>query len=319
MNDAEKQIRRAAGPPLGRGKPPEDEEAPPLVPLWRRQLPLLLLVAFALIVALATSGLEAMREILRPVFWEHPFYLNPFITFTLLIYVGLGLVMLTGTGDQGWPWYILLIGIWVFVIAFEYSIVQWFAIQAGALFGGSHINPVQFTAITVAVGAAILLHVNQLNRRLYNGLTQRGVDTEELQNIEQEAGHQARAIVVQLVGLLFAATLILWLADLIVGSTGLGLNVLGILAGLLVMSVLLAYSYAVLKKGPITTEHAAAASRGVTPPGHRPDGPPGIHTTGHGPRHAPVTPREDIGAARNGPRDNDWDETASEDRWIRRD
>ncbi len=321
MNAAETKERPRTGPggpSLGRSTS-DAEGDPRLTPLWQKQLPLLLMVAVALIVGLAASGIPALREILTPVFWEHPFYLNPFITFTLMIYVGLGLVMVTGTGDQGWPWYLLLIGIWVFMIAFEYSIVQWFAIQGGLLLGGSHINPILFTAAAVAVGAAVLLHMNQLNRRLQSGLTQRGVDPEELHDVESHAGQQARVIVAQLVALIFAATLILWVADLIVGSTGLGLNVLGILAGLMVMSVLLAYSYAVLKKGPIVAQQQAGAHPG---PGPDPAYEGGAYTTGHMPRSRPTgSGAQEPSRMQNGPdTDTDTDdEQAGGTTWIRRD
>lgn len=224
------------------------EQDPTLPPLWHRQLPLLLLVAGTLLFAFAVSPL--LGFILWPVFWASPFYLNPVITVAVVLYVGIGMVTANSANDQGWPFYMALIGLWVLLVGFEFSIVQWFELQAGVRTIAARVHPIVFAACAVAVGAAILLHGNQLARRLHTDLRERGLDPEELELLEQESSREARTIVINLLALVAVASVILWIADFLLAGTRLGLDVLGILAGLLIVSVILAYSYSILKQGP---------------------------------------------------------------------
>lgn len=220
-------------------------------PLWNRQLPFLLLVAGTLLLALAFSPL--LRGVLWPIFWGSPFYLNPVITLALILYVGLGLVTTSSPNDQGWPFFMGLIGLWVFIIGFEFSIVQWLELQLGVRTIAARVHPILFVGCAAAIGAAILLHANQLARRLQTDLRQRGLDEEELERLEEESGRDARTIILNLVVLAGIASVVLWIADFLLGGTRLGLDVLGILAGLLIVSVILAYSYSILKQGPATS------------------------------------------------------------------
>lgn len=226
-------------------------------PLWKQQLPLLAGLAVTLLLAWASSNL--LRPALIPLFWEPPFYVNPLVTLTFVIYTGLGLVLLSGQGDQGWPFFAGLVGIWFFVVGFEFSIVQWFLIQGGILTSARWVNIPLYIMCAAALGIVILLHTNQLRRRLFNDLRQRGVEQDQLMELDRESHRESRSIILRLVGLAAIATVVLWIGDWILGRTRLGLDVLGILVGLLIMSGLLAYSFIVLKKGQ-TVEGGSTSS-----------------------------------------------------------
>jgi hypothetical protein len=228
----------------------------------------LVIVAVSLLVAFGAS--PVFGEFLwGALFWDHPFYINPLITLTFLIYVGLGLALTSGTGDSGIPVYYVLVGLWVLLATLEYSLISWFEIQQGILTSARRVNILAFAGCIIAIGATALLHMNQLHRRLHNELKNRGVEEQELQVLEPFAESGSRMIVVRLVGLALGATLVLWFADLIIGRTRIGLDVLGILIAVIIMAGLLLYSYTVLRKGPLADNQSdppTEAARMTGPP-----------------------------------------------------
>jgi hypothetical protein len=248
--------------------------APPPA-LWRRQWPLLLIVPTALVVMTASSWVA--RGLVLPLLWDWTFVLNPVVVLLYLLYGGIGLLIFTGSGDRGWPLYFGLVFLWIFAIAFvDMSIIQWFELQMGAITGGRRVNPVMMFSAAVAIAATILLHVNQLARRLHESLRARGVDAAELTVLEEESRREGQRLVSLLVGFAAIIAAVLWVGDFIFGRARLGLNVLGILSGLVLVSFFLVLVNRLLSRGPLDLDAATAGvvSAHEVPPDPLQDGMP---------------------------------------------
>lgn len=214
-----------------------------------RQLALLGVLIIALLVAMA--GSQFLRGFLVPLTWGAPFYINPVYILVTLLYGGVGLLTTSGSGDGGWPWFAGLIGLWTFLVAFEDSILQWFVFQLGVATIGGRVNPIQMTAVAAAFGAAVLLHVNQIGRRLHEGLSDRGLDPRELADVERRSFEAGLGIVTRLVGIIAVASVVLFVGEFILGRTRIGLGALGILGGIVIVGVIAMLAYGLLRQGPV--------------------------------------------------------------------
>lgn len=214
-----------------------------------RQLTLLAIMCIGLLVTLA--GSQFLRGVLVPVTWGPPFYVNPLYLFTFAIWGGMGFLLTRGSGDGGWPWIAAMVGLWIFIVAFEDSILQWFVFQLGVATIGGRVNPIQMASAAATVGALILLHVNQLGRRLHEGLADRGLDPRELQEVERRTFEAGTGLVLRLVGLIAAAGFVLLVAEFILGRATVGLGAIGILGGLLIVGFISMLAYGALRKGPV--------------------------------------------------------------------
>lgn len=213
----------------------------------QRQLALIAVVVGGLLAATAASGL--LRGVLTPVAWSAPFYINPIYWFPFLFYGAIGLFTVFRADDHAWPWFVGFAGLWILLVAFEDSILQWFTFQLGIATIGGRINPIGVAASVVAMGAAILLHVNQLGRRLRNGFADRGLDPRELRQVEEQAWRLGLANVITIGGLTVAGAVALWIGEFALGRARIGIGALGILGGLLILSILAVMAYRLLKVG----------------------------------------------------------------------
>lgn len=214
-----------------------------------RQAGLLGLLILSILVATSASGV--LGGTLLPLFVGAPIYLNPVILLAIILFGGLGLLTLLRAKDSGWPAFMLLLGLWSFVIAFEDSIIQWFTIQRGALLSGGRINVIQMTTIMVAFALGVQLHVNMLGRRLRIELSDRGLDKRELAAVEDQARQTSLRILMRLVPIIAVAAVVLFVAQFIVGGLRLGLGTIGILSGLVIVAVLIGFAFDLLRKGPV--------------------------------------------------------------------
>jgi hypothetical protein len=208
----------------------------------------------ALVVGFAASAF--LRGLVNPPWVGEPFYLAPGIVFIACLLFGVGALTLLRAEDRGWPWFLAAIGILVFAIGFEDSIIQWFTIQMGLRTIGGRVNPIAITACLAAVGIALVLHANQLGRRLRLGLSDRGLDARELQEVEMRARMVAVWAAARIVGLGAALALGLFIAEYPLARARLGLNELGILGGILIVAVMVVMAYRILRRGPLGVEEA---------------------------------------------------------------
>lgn len=214
----------------------------------RKQIGLIFVVVVALIFSIAASGL--LRGILQPIAWGPPIYINPIYWFPFLFYGAVGLFTVFRADDHAWPWFIGFVGLWILAVAFEDSILQWFTFQLGFSTIGGRVNPIGITASLVAMGAAILLHVNQLARGIRHGLAERGLDPRELRQIEEQAWRLGLSNVVTIAGFAAVGSVILWIGGFALGRARIGIGALGILGGLLILAIVSAMAYRLLHTGP---------------------------------------------------------------------
>lgn len=235
----------------------------------RRQFLLLGLIVVMLIVATAASAL--LRGVLTPVFWGKPFYINPYYLLLVLLVGGGGLFTVLRADDRGWPLFLGLLGLVALVLAFEDSILQWFVMQLRISTTGGRVNPVLITALLAAFALAVLLHVGQLGRRLRHGFVERGIDPRELTRVEERVFATGRSIALQLLGLGAAASVALFIGQVALGKARIGIGPLGILGGLLILSLLSVMAYRLLRTGAprMDVEDLDAAARRPPKPRRR--------------------------------------------------
>ena len=207
------------------------------------------MVIAALLVAFGTA--DVIGGAIVPPLVGAPYYLNPVILLALILYGVTGLATVFRTEDRGWPWFASLVGLWIFTVAVFDSLLQWFIFQVGIATSGGRVDPLQVAACMVALAATVMLHMGQLARRTRDGFAGRGLDPRELVELERRVDGEARGVVLRMVALTSAAGVVLFVAGIVLGRANLGIGALGILGGLVIITVISAMAFGALRRGPV--------------------------------------------------------------------
>ncbi|MBW3582912.1 MAG: hypothetical protein KY455_07425 [Euryarchaeota archaeon] len=213
-----------------------------------RQLLLIGGVIVALVVGQTLS--DFVGRLTYPILIPEFPYLYGTTLLATVVFGIVGLFTVLRSRDTGWPIFLLFVGLWIFAFALFDSILQWFVFQTGKGSSGGRVNVLAITAYMAALGFAILIHMNQVARRLKAFFAERGVDTEELAGVEGRVRLTAHKVVWPLVGVIAASSVVLLVGELVLGRATLGSGGLGIMAGLAVILVLATLVFRALSEEP---------------------------------------------------------------------